>query len=143
MFLMTRPLTNDETWDVLRAGRLGHLGCVDQDGPYVVPVNYLIAEDCVYSHSLPGRKISALRMNPRACLQVDQIQDDFHWRSAIAFGTFEEVTSADERNHVLRRLLERFPKLTPVESQLAQDAAPPPVIAFRLKLDRISGVAEE
>src|SRR5262245_47556727 len=139
---MTRMLSDSEAWDVLRRETLGHLGCVDRDQPYVVPINYLVDEDCIYSHSLPGRKISAMRAHPHACLQVSNIQDDFHWRSAIAFGSYEEITGADERMAILRRLLDRFPGLTPVESQLAQDGATPPVIAFRLRIDHISGVAE-
>jgi len=140
---MTKILSESDAWQVLRAGKLGHLGCIDGDGPYVVPINYLVHEDSIYSHSLPGRKISALRTNVRACLQVNHIQDDFHWRSVIAFGAFEEVTKDGERRSVLRAFLNRFPKLTPVESQLARDAEPPPVIVFRLLIDRVSGVAED
>ena len=140
---MTKTLSESDAWLVLRAGKLGHLGCIDGDGPYVVPINYLVHENSIYSHSLPGRKISALRANVRACLQVNHIQDDFHWRSTIAFGAFEEITNDAERVFVLRELLERFPKLTPVESQLARDAEPPPIIVFRLRIDRISGVAED
>lgn len=140
---MTRILEEDETWDILRRGKLGHLACVDQGEAYVVPINYLVHKGCIYSHSLPGRKISAMRSHPRACVQVHQIQDDFHWRSAIAFGSFEEITDPAERNSILRQLLERFPRLTPVESQLARDAEPPPVIAFCLHIDRISGVSED
>ena len=140
---MTKVLSDAEALEVIKAGRIGRLGCIDNDEPYVVPINYLVADGSIYSHSLPGRKISALRANARACLQVNHIQDDFHWRSVIAFGAFEEVTSEGERRSVLRELLERFPKLTPVESQLARDAEPPPVIVFRVRIDRVSGVAEE
>ena len=140
---MTRILSENDAWDVLRAGKLGHLGCIDGDGPYVVPINYLIREDAIYRHSLPGQKISALRSNVRVCLQVNHIQDDFHWRSTIAFGAFEEITNEAERRSILRDLLVRFPKLTPVESQLARDAEPPPIIVFRLRIDRISDVAED
>jgi nitroimidazol reductase NimA-like FMN-containing flavoprotein (pyridoxamine 5'-phosphate oxidase superfamily) len=143
VFAMTRTLSDNEAWDVLRQGKLGHLACVDRDQPYVVPINYLVDEGFIYSHSLPGRKISAMRAHQRACLQVNRIQDDFHWRSAIAFGSYEEISDPADRNSVLRQLLERFPKLTPVESELARDAEPPPVIAFRLRVDRVSGVAEE
>src|SRR5437870_7028643 len=48
-------------------------------------------DERIYSHSLPGRKINALRSHPRACLQVDEMTDDLHWRSVIAFGNFEEI----------------------------------------------------
>jgi len=140
---MTRKLKDADSWQVLQAGKTGHLACVDGSEPYVVPINYLVDENCIYSHSLPGRKISAMRAHPRACLQVSQIKDDFHWRSVIAFGSFEEIRDEAERRTVLRSLLDRFPKLTPVESQLAADVELLPVIAFRLRVDQISGVAEE
>ena len=139
---MTRALNESEAWAVISAGKLGHLGCIDQDEPYVVPINYLSAGGRIYSHSLPGRKIRALRKHPRACLQVGQIRDDFHWQSAIAFGDFEEVTDALERTTILRQLLDRFPELTPVESHLAREGKWE-VIVFCLRIDRVTGAAED
>lgn len=139
---MTKPLNESDAWAVIKAGRMGHLGCIDQDEPYVVPLNYLVEDGRIYSHSLPGRKISALRAHPRACLQVDQIQSDFHWRSAIAFGDFAEVDDAEKRTIVLRQLLERYPELTPVESYLAREGKWE-VIVFCLRIDKVTGVAEE
>ena len=35
-----------------------------------------------------------------------------------------------------------FPLLTPVESATAHDAEPPPIILFRIWIDRLSGVGE-
>jgi len=108
-----------------------------------LPLNYVFDDGSIYSHSLPGRKINALRIHPRACMQVDEMTDDLHWRSVIAFGNFEEIDDHLERAHILRKLLKRFPLLTPVESRLVQDAAPPEIVVFRIRIDRISGVAEE
>src|SRR5262250_1813226 len=113
---MIRPLSESEARELLSRSRTGRLGCVVEDGPYVVPVNYILHDDKIYIHSLLGRKIKALRANPRACLQVDDIRTDYDWRSAIAFGRYEEVTEEGERRWVVRRLLSRFPQLTPVES---------------------------
>ena len=59
------------------------------------------------------------------------------------FGTFEEITSSTERAEALNKLLERHPMLTPVESTIAQDGALPPVIVFRIRIDRITGISEE
>lgn len=139
---MTRALNESEAWAVINAGRMGHLGCIDHDEPYVVPINYLVEDQRIYSHSLPGRKISALRSHARACLQVDQIQDDFHWQSAIAFGSYEEVDDAQKRTIVLRQLLDRFPELTPVESHLAREGKWE-VVVFSLRIDKVTGVGEE
>ena len=139
---MTKALSERETWAVINAGRMGHLGCIDREEPYVVPINYLVADGRIYSHSLPGRKIRSLRNHARACLQVDQIRNDFHWQSAIAFGNYEEVNDELERTTILRQILDRFPELTPVESYLAREGKWE-VIVFCLRIDHITGVCEE
>jgi nitroimidazol reductase NimA-like FMN-containing flavoprotein (pyridoxamine 5'-phosphate oxidase superfamily) len=140
---MAKVLTEIEARELIGAGKVGHLGCIVKGEPYVVPVNYLLDDDHIYSHSLPGRKIRALRVNPRVCLQVERIDDDFHWRSAIAFGHFGEVLDELDRAQVLRKLFKRFPMLTPVESLVVEDAEPPAVIVFRIRIERVTGVAED
>jgi nitroimidazol reductase NimA-like FMN-containing flavoprotein (pyridoxamine 5'-phosphate oxidase superfamily) len=138
-----RTLAENEAFALLNSVKMGRLGCVDCGEPYVVPINYFIDGASIFSHSLPGLKIEALRAHPRACLQVDRIEDDFHWRSAIAFGRFEEVALPHDRRTILKKLLERFPKLTPVESMIAQDAGAPDSVVFRILIDRITGVEED
>ena len=128
---------------VLRSARVARLGCIVNGEPYVVPISCHLEDDCLYSHSLPGLKISGLRENPRACVQVDEIESDLHWRSAIAFGKYEEITKSNEREEILEKLLRKFPMLTPVESAIAVDASTPQVIVFRIRIDRVTGVSEE
>jgi nitroimidazol reductase NimA-like FMN-containing flavoprotein (pyridoxamine 5'-phosphate oxidase superfamily) len=110
--------------------------------PYVVPVNYHLDGDALYSHSLPGLKISGLRENPSACVQVDEIESDLHWKSAIAFGRYEEITKPNERADILNKLLRKFPMLTPVESAITIEGSPAEVIVFRIRIDRLTGVSE-
>jgi nitroimidazol reductase NimA-like FMN-containing flavoprotein (pyridoxamine 5'-phosphate oxidase superfamily) len=137
-----KALKQDESRALLSACKLGRLGCIDNGEPYVVPISYVFEDESVYSHSLPGRKIEALRAHPRACLQVDEIEHDFNWRSVIAYGNFEELRTPSERRSILSKLLARFPLLTPVESVMAQDAGAPDSIVFRIRIDRITGVEE-
>ena len=139
---MITRLTLEEARKVLTAGRTGHLGCVHEGGPYVVPVNYVLDGESIFIHSLPGRKIEALRANPKTCLQVDEVHDVYHWRSAIAFGAFEELTEAGERDRAVQTLLARFPSLTPVESVPVHDSQSS-VIIFRIRIHEITGVAEK
>ena len=139
---MTKMLSETEATNLIVRGKIGRLGCIAGAEPYVVPINYLFAERSIYSHSLPGRKIEALRAQPRACLQVDEIQSDFEWRSAVAYGNFEEIRVPDERRAILGKLMARFPLLTPVEAVMAKDASPPDTVVFRLVVDRITGVEE-
>ncbi|HSB11030.1 MAG TPA: pyridoxamine 5'-phosphate oxidase family protein [Blastocatellia bacterium] len=139
---MITPLSQDEARDLLRESRLGRLGCVVDGGPYVVPVNYVFDGENIYIHSLPGRKVAALRANPRACLQVDRVVDDYHWQSAIAFGAYGEVTDRTERDRAVAKLLARFPQLTPVESVPVHDGQSS-VILFRIYVEEVTGVAEK
>ncbi|HKP45295.1 MAG TPA: pyridoxamine 5'-phosphate oxidase family protein [Pyrinomonadaceae bacterium] len=140
---MAKNISDTDALEVIRDGKLGRLGCIDGDEPYVVPLNYLLEDGIIYSHSLPGKKIDAMKKHPRVCLQVDRVDDDFHWRSAIAFGRYEEIVSPADRRDALVRLLSRFPKLTPVESRIVQDAAAPDSVVFRIVIDRVTGVEEE
>ena len=135
-------LSEEESLHMLGEGRVARLGCIVDGGPYIVPINYYFETGCVYSHSLTGLKILALRENPKACLQVDVVESDIRWRSILAFGKYEEVTNAGERSKILNKLLHRFAMLTPVESAIVDDAETSSVIVFRVRIDRISGVAE-
>ena len=139
---MLTMLNEDAARKVFQSARVARLGCIVNGEPYVVPISCHLEDDCLYSHSLPGLKISGLRENPRACVQVDEIENDLHWRSAIAFGKYEEITKSNEREEILARLLRKFPMLTPVESAIAVDASTPQVIVFRIRIDRLTGVSE-
>jgi nitroimidazol reductase NimA-like FMN-containing flavoprotein (pyridoxamine 5'-phosphate oxidase superfamily) len=139
---MTRKLSEVEARNLIAGGRIGRLGCVANGEPYVVPINYVFEDGSIYSHSLPGRKIDALRANPRSCLQLDEIENNFEWRSVIAYGNFEEIRIPSDRSSILSKLLGRFPQLTPVESVIARDAGAPDSVVFRIIVDRITGEQE-
>jgi len=139
---MMRTLNNEEARRLLQTAKVSRLGCIVKGEPYVVPVNCHLEGDYLYSHSLAGLKITGLRENPRVCVQTDEIESDLRWRSAIAFGWYEEITNPNERADVLNKLLRRFPMLTPVESAIAVDGSAPDVIVFRIKIERVTGVSE-
>ncbi len=113
---MINPLGERESKALLSGEWTGRLGCSDRGKPYIVPVHYLFDNDCVYVQSPPGHKIDVLRDNPNACLQVDEVKDDAHWRSVLAFGLFEEIKDARERK--------------------------PDTIVFRIRVTDITGVYE-
>lgn len=139
---MITPLSEGDARELLTAGRLGRLGCVYEGGPYVVPINYVVDGEYIYSHSLRGRKLEALRTNPRACLQVDEVINEYLWRSAIAFGAYEEIVDPTERDRAVRVLHQRFPGLTPVESVPVHDGQSS-VVIFRIHISEITGVGEK
>jgi nitroimidazol reductase NimA-like FMN-containing flavoprotein (pyridoxamine 5'-phosphate oxidase superfamily) len=126
---------------ILQNGNLGRLGCISDGQPYVIPVIYYFDGKDVYVHSLRGKKIDAMRANPRACLQVDEIQDSYNWRSVIAFGDYEEIHDEKIRDKVLSDLFSHTPHLTPVESKMTKGVEE--TVVFRIKVNQITGVGEK
>ena len=140
---MLKTLNNEDARNLFKTAKVVRLACIVNGEPYVVPITCLLQNNYLYSHSLNGMKITALRENPRACVQVDEIESELSWRSAIAFGKYEEVTNPDERAEVLNKLFRLFPMLTPVESTIALDGLAQEVIVFRIRIDRLTAVSEE
>jgi nitroimidazol reductase NimA-like FMN-containing flavoprotein (pyridoxamine 5'-phosphate oxidase superfamily) len=134
-------LKDTDALTILSEGSMGRLGCIASGWPYVVPVNYFFDGKDIYIHALPGKKVEALRANPRVCLQVDEIRDSYNWRSVIAYGTFEEVPNEETREDILTRLYSRLPHMTPVESRLVKGMTG--TIVFRIKVEDVTGMAEE
>jgi uncharacterized protein len=138
--MLTR-FSETEALSLLSQESFGHLGCVTREGPYVVPINYIFHDGNIYIHSVKGAKIEALRQNPNVCLQVDKRESEYSWRSAIAFGQYEEITNPDERYWFMRRILVRFPHLTPVES-IASEEEQGNIVIFRIRIKSLSAVGE-
>ena len=139
---MIKRLSTEESLALLSASRLARLGCNAGDYPYVVPVNYVYDDGAIIVHSLPGKKIEAMRADPRVCVQVDRITDHLGWASVIAYGRYQEITDAQARERALARLFAAFPALTPVESVAARGAAQPPPVVFHVLIDMVTGVRE-
>ncbi|HYY97719.1 MAG TPA: pyridoxamine 5'-phosphate oxidase family protein [Pyrinomonadaceae bacterium] len=139
---MITRMSEEEARALLRAGRLARLGCIAEGYPYVVPVNYAFNGEFVFSHSLPGLKVDAMRAFPRVCLQVDEVRGQTRWKSALAFGTFEELKDEGERERALNLLLSLFPQLTPVESLITADAGAPAPVVYRVRVERVTGIRE-
>jgi uncharacterized protein len=134
-------LKDTDALAILREGTLGRLGCIASGWPYVVPVNYFFDGKDIYIHTLPGKKLDALRANPRVCLQVDEIKDSYNWRSVIAYGRFEEVSDEETRENALTRLHSRLPHMTPVESRLVKGLNG--TIVFRIEVEEVTGAGEK
>ena len=140
---MIKNLDEKSARKLLKEQRIGHLGCVLENGePYVVPVNYLFKEDEIYIHCLPGQKLDALRANGKVCLQVEKIGKSCRWKSAIAFGEFQEVKRTNKKIEILKEFSTRFEHLTPVEAMIEEQWNLGGLVVFRLSIKRITGMSE-
>jgi nitroimidazol reductase NimA-like FMN-containing flavoprotein (pyridoxamine 5'-phosphate oxidase superfamily) len=98
---------------------VGRLAVTTQDGPYIVAVNYLFLDGSIYFHSgLTGRKIDALRADPRVCFMVDEIGPQVLWergrgisqvyRSVVCFGKAEFVEMEAEKTELLEKMVRKY-----------------------------------
>jgi len=134
---MIRELNIDKGTEILKNGKVGHLGCIADGYPYVVPMSYFLENSRIFMHSHLGKKITGLRGDSRVCLQVDEVTDDCHWRSAIAYGHFEEIVEQQEKQRVLQKLYDISPKLTPVES-----STDPDVVVMSIPIEKVTAKEE-
>lgn len=105
-------LSEEECYVALRAAGFGRLACVRDQQPYVVPIYFVVGEQCLYSFALPGTKVEWMRANPRICLECDTVGSGDDWVSVVAFGHFQELSDDSEHyreREMAHRLLQRRP----------------------------------
>ncbi len=140
---MIEELSRREAEKLFEKCKFGHLACVLESGePYLVPINYLFIDGSIYVHTLPGKKLDALRGNGKVCLQVEEIKSDCLWRSAIAFGEFQEIKKREEKLKILLKFSEHFGRLTPVEAMSKENWNKDGIVVFRINIRQITSVAE-
>jgi uncharacterized protein len=128
---MIGVLHPDEIEEVLHHGHVGRLASISKGRPYVVPITYVYSGDAVYGHTMPGRKVASMRIDPHVCFEVDE-RDGPNWRSVVAEGTYEELRDDAERQAALRLVARTAPAVAPIEDVV-------PGILFRIRLTEKSG----
>ncbi len=103
--------------------------------PYVVPVSYAFDGKSLYFHSRDGRKIEAMRKNPKVCFEIDSIDHLDSWRSVLVFGDFEELTAPKDKERAMKLLSDKLDPLL-VTSIVRQPKATDPGIVEK-KLNAI------
>ncbi len=105
--------------DLLSHARVGYLGLWDEEGTYVVPLNFVWKNEKVYFHgSDKGRKTDAIAKDNRVCFTVsedlgtiaDPIPADIGtaYQSVMVFGTVKVLDALEESTDILQAMLEKF-----------------------------------
>ncbi len=96
--------------EILAAGRVAHVGVVDEDSnPYVTPLSYVYTGDAIAFRTLEGKRIRALRSHPRVCLEVmDYDHESGDWLSVVGFGNAEIVEDDIAAGAFIAQLLHKY-----------------------------------
>ncbi|MCH5246221.1 MAG: pyridoxamine 5'-phosphate oxidase family protein [Muribaculaceae bacterium] len=140
-----QKLSENESLDILQKGKVAVLAVAeDNDYPYAVPLNYVYHNGDIYVHSASqGHKIDALKRNPKCSLCIvdkdDIIAEEFtsYFRSVIAFGEAEFITSEETKIMALRLLCEKYsPGVNPTDEINKSQQV---VTIIRIRLEQITG----
>ncbi len=109
-----------EIEEILERAPVGRLGLADGEEPYVVPLNFVYADDCIYFHTgVEGRKLDIINKNPCVCFEVDEMSEVFvnpeascfstaYYKSVIAVGTARLLEADDEKIQALDLLMKKY-----------------------------------
>ena len=134
---------------LLERMRVGRLAVTTEEGPYIVAVNYFFFEGNIYFHSgWSGRKMEALRTDPRVCFIVDEIGPQVLWeqgcgisqvyKSVVCFGKAEFVEGQVEKRRILKKMVQKYVPSSyafpPMKSQNIEKTA-----VVRIVIESMSG----
>jgi uncharacterized protein len=147
-------LSDKQIEHVLQAEIVGRLGCFAEGKVYIVPINYVYHESCIYAHAKEGLKIHMMRQNPHVCFQVEQVDNLANWRSVLVWGEFEELHYPGLGSEGMKLLQERLYPYQTSETVFGTHAHPLPElphpiekerrpVAFRITISERSGRFEK
>ena len=143
--MLIHELTVGECRAVLGRARHGRLGCARAGQPYVVPIFFYLDPDAdhLYGFATLGQKIDWMRGNPKVCVEVDEIVDQYNWTTVLAFGRYEEIRDSRQDEGARRRAHELFREQSSwwypgVAKTTSGDEHDTPII-YRIVIDKLTG----
>lgn len=115
---MTRP----EIDQFLTCARVGRIGLISKEGPYIVPVGFGYSEGKIFFHTCKdGLKMEAIRANPNVCFEVDEsISDGSLAKSVILWGRVEIIEEKERMIPYLQKLIDKYRVPVPFSGYMAR-----------------------
>jgi uncharacterized protein len=106
--MLLHKLTDSECRTVVARAQYGRLACVNRSQPYIVPVWIHLDPDYpfVYGFSTLGQKVRWMRVNPRVCVEIDEIVSRNEWTTVLVFGRYQEIPRSGPGAALRRRAAE-------------------------------------
>lgn len=103
-------MTQPEIDQFLACARIGRIGMILEEGPYIVPLGYCYSEGKVFFHTCQeGIKMEALRSNPNVCFEVDEsLSDTSLAKSVIILGEVRMIKEKELMIPYLQKLIDKY-----------------------------------
>lgn len=139
--LEVTEMTREEMDSLLREAHYGHLGCVRDQRPYVVPMSYAYDDGAVYLFTTEGTKTEIMSANHEVCFQVEEVTDEMNWRSVMLSGRAERLSDTGEIERAMQLLTARNPGLAPAinETKIGQWTRPAHIAVYRIRAEALYG----
>jgi nitroimidazol reductase NimA-like FMN-containing flavoprotein (pyridoxamine 5'-phosphate oxidase superfamily) len=97
----SHDLSIEECARLLSAGIAGRVACDTPDGPFIVPVNYVVEGESILIRMSPYSELGRHCRDARVCFEVDQFDYENHrgW-SVMVRGRASVVADAEERSDI-------------------------------------------
>jgi nitroimidazol reductase NimA-like FMN-containing flavoprotein (pyridoxamine 5'-phosphate oxidase superfamily) len=151
--MFIKQMFQEECFKALAHARLGRLACAKNNQPYIVPIYFAFdraasGEAYLYGFTTLGQKTEWMRVNPRVCVEIDEVKAHDHWMSLVLFGTYEELTDVGDQAPDHRRAVELLqeharwwePGTTNFVAKAQVDQPKPfEPIFYRIKIHEVTG----
>ena len=108
-----------EIESIIRKATVCRLAMVDGEAPYIVPMSFGYAGECLYFHSArEGRKLDILRRNDRVCFEFDIDQQvvaadrackwGFRFQSVIGTGRAFFIDQPEAKQKALATIMRQY-----------------------------------
>lgn len=109
-------LEHEECLRILDEGYIAHIGVLADAVPYVTPMSYVMVGDVLYFRTGPGRRVDALRAQPRCCVEITILRESDAWESVLFWGDARFIEEPNERADVVAALLRKYHTASPLGS---------------------------
>lgn len=106
-------MRDGEIDDLLKRVNYGHLGCSQDDVPYVVPIFFAYDKPVIYVYTTVGLKSKIIDQNPKVCLQLEEFAQTGGWKSVVIMGEAEKIVDRVEREKAVDAIRRSNPTLLP------------------------------
>ncbi len=107
---MQYSIERPEIDQFLTCARIGRIGLISKEGPYIVPVGYGYSEGKIFFHTCQeGMKMDIIRANPNICFEVDEsLSDASLAKSVIIMGQAEIIEEKKLMMPYLKKLIDKY-----------------------------------